>query len=89
MANTKSALKRDRQTKTRTARNRAAKSRVKTLRRKVSGALESGDTEAVDSAMREFTSTVDKAAKTGVIHKNKAANLKSRAARRIAAAKAS
>jgi small subunit ribosomal protein S20 len=35
MANTKSALKRVRQTKRRTERNRAAKSRIKTLRRKV------------------------------------------------------
>jgi small subunit ribosomal protein S20 len=86
MANTKSALKRDRQTKSRTVRNRAAKSRVKTLRRKVSAATESGDAQAIASAMREFASTVDKAAKKGVIHKNKAANLKSKAAHGIAAA---
>jgi small subunit ribosomal protein S20 len=86
MANTKSALKRVRQTKRRTERNRAAKSRVKTLRRKVISAVESGDAEAIQSAMRDFTSTVDKAAKKGVIHKNKAANLKSKAAHGIAAA---
>ncbi len=89
MANTKSALKRDRQTKRRTVRNRAAKSRVKTLRNKVSGAVESGDAQAINSAMSEFTSTVDKAAKKGAIHKNKAANLKSKAAHRVAVAKAS
>jgi len=89
MANTKSALKRVRQTKRRTELNRAEKSRIKTLRRKVQGAVTAGDQNAVAGAFRELTSAVDKAAKKGVLHKNKAANLKSKTAHRIAAAKAS
>ena len=43
MANTKSALKRIRQTATRTARNRAVTSKLKTLRKKVAAAVETSD----------------------------------------------
>jgi small subunit ribosomal protein S20 len=88
MANTKSALKRVRQTKRRAERNRAVKSRVKTLRRKLDERLAAGDPAGVDAALRAFTSVVDKAAKRGVVHKNKAANLKSKAAHRLAKAAA-
>ena len=45
MANTKSALKRIRQTATRTARNRAVTSKLKTLRKKVAAAVETSDKE--------------------------------------------
>jgi len=86
MANTKSALKRVRQTKRRTECNRAEKSRIKTLRRKLQSQLEAGDAHAAQAVLSEFSSAVDRAAKRGVVHKNKAANLKSKAAQRIAAA---
>ena len=46
MANTKSALKRIRQTATRTARNRAVTSKLKTLRKKVAAAVETSDIPA-------------------------------------------
>ena len=78
MANTKSALKRVRQTKTRTERNRVLKSRIKTLRKKALSAKESGDAAAASEAFREFSSAVDRAAKGSVIHKNKASRHKSR-----------
>jgi len=84
MANTKSALKRVRQTERRTERNRAAKSRIKTLRRKLSDATAGGKSEDVNSALSQLSSAVDKAAKRGVIHRNKADNLKSKAARKVA-----
>lgn len=84
MANTKSALKRIRQTVTRTARNRAVASRLKTLRKKVSSAIESADKEAASVAYNTFSSAVDKAAKVGVIPANRAANYKSKAAKAIA-----
>jgi len=84
MANTKSALKRVRQTKVRTERNRVLKSRIKTLRKKAIAAGESGDATAASAAFREFSSAVDRAAKDSVIHKNKAANLKSKAAKHLA-----
>ena len=76
MANTKSALKRIRQTATRTARNRAVTSKLKTLRKKVAAAVETSD--------NTFSSAVDKAAKVGTIPANRAANYKSKAAKAIA-----
>ena len=84
MANTKSAMKRVRQIKRRTERNRAAKSRIKTLRRKVDEAARGGKEDEVKSALSALSSAVDKAAKRGVIHGNKANNLKSKAAQRAA-----
>jgi small subunit ribosomal protein S20 len=85
MANHKSALKRVRQTEVRTERNRAAKSRIKTLRKKTQSAILAGDKAAAAAALSEYASTVDKAAKTNLIHPNKAANLKSKAAKALAA----
>ena len=78
MANTKSALKRIRQTKTRTERNRTVSSRLKTLRKKTLAAAEAGNADDAKASFREFSSTVDRACKNGLIHKNKAANLKSK-----------
>lgn len=84
MANTKSAIKRNRQTIIRTARNRAALSRLKTLRKKVSAAAEQGDKAAAVEAYNSFSSAADKAAKTGKIPANRAANYKSKAAKVVA-----
>jgi small subunit ribosomal protein S20 len=88
MANTKSALKRVRQTERRTERNRAAKSRIKTLRRKLGDVTSGGKPEEVQAALSELSSVVDKAAKRGVIHRNKADNLKRKAARKAASGSA-
>lgn len=85
MANTKSAQKRSRQTIVRTERNRAEKSRVKTLRKKALTAIAGGDKAAAATAVSEFSSAVDKAAKRNLIHPNKAANLKSKTAKAVAA----
>lgn len=84
MANTKSAIKRHRQTLTRTARNRAALSRMKTLRKKLAVAAEQGDKAAATEAYNAFASAADKAAKTGKIPANRASNYKSKAAKSIA-----
>lgn len=85
MANTKSALKRSRQTIVRTERNRAQKSRLKTLRKKALTAIASGDKESANKALQVLASAADRAAKTNLIHPNKAANLKSKAAKALAA----
>jgi small subunit ribosomal protein S20 len=89
MAHTKSAQKRIRQTEVRTERNRAAKGRIKTLRKKALVAIESGDKEVAQKAINILSSVVDKAAKTNLIHKNKAANIKSKTAKAALAASAS
>lgn len=84
MANHKSALKRVRQTKVRTERNRQRKTTIKTLRKETLGAVAAGDVKAANETLSKFTSAVDKAAKKGLIHKSKAANLKSKTAKAIA-----
>ncbi len=78
MANTPSALKRIRQTKTRTERNRVLSSRIKTLRKKAITAATAGQKDESLAIFAEFSSAVDRAAKNGIIHKSNAANLKSR-----------
>lgn len=85
MANHKSALKRVRQTKVRTERNRDRKTAIKKLRKETLAAVASGDSAAASSAASKLSSAVDKAAKKGLIHQNKAANIKSKTAKAIAA----
>ncbi|MEM9236472.1 MAG: 30S ribosomal protein S20 [Verrucomicrobiota bacterium] len=86
MANHKSALKRVRQTKVRTERNRQRKATIKSLRKETLGAAEAGDSKTAAEKLSKFSSAVDKAAKKGLIHRKKAANLKSKAAKAIASA---
>lgn len=85
MANHKSSIKRSRQTIVRTERNRAIKSRIKTLRKKTLAAVAAGDKDGAIKASVELSSAVDKAAKRNVVHANKAANVKSKTAKAIAA----
>ena len=85
MANHKSSIKRARQTIVRTERNRAEKSRYKTIRKSVLTAIAAGDKEAAVKASSAFSSVIDKAAKRNLVHPNKAANLKSKTAKAIAA----
>lgn len=81
MANLKSSKKDIRRIARRTEANRTIKSRLKTLRKRVLGSEEAA---VVGPCAVEMASALDKAAKTGVIHRNKANRLKSIAARRLA-----
>jgi len=81
MANIKSAQKRVRQTKTRTERNKTIKSRVRSSFRKLQDTIKDGSDEDVLTAIKSYSSSVDKAYKNNIFHKNKAANLKSKAAK--------
>jgi len=85
MANPKSSLKRSRQTPVRTERNNAQKRCLKTIRKKALTAIASGDKVAANKALSDLASAADRAAKTNLIHPNKAANLKSKAAKALAA----
>ena len=89
MPNTKSAKKRLRQSLERRARNRAVKSSLKTQIKKVHTAVEGGDQAASADEFRGAAKRLDQAAAKGVIHKNKAARLKSRLAKRLKASTAS
>ena len=74
MANHKSSVKRIRQTKTKTLHN---KYYAKTMRNAVRKFRATTDKEEAVALFPKVQKMLDKLAKTNVIHKNKAANLKS------------
>lgn len=77
MADKKFAIKRNRTSKEANLRNRARISELKTLEKKFRAAVEAGAAEDAGKTARELTSKLDKAAKVGTIHANRAANKKS------------
>jgi small subunit ribosomal protein S20 len=77
MANTKSAAKRARQTVTRTLANRRTATTVKNNLKKVRAAIASGNKAAATAAAQTFISSIDKAVKTGRVHRNSASRHKS------------
>lgn len=79
MANKKASLKSVRQTEKRTVRNRLITSRLKTQLKKVL-TLSKEDREGVREAAIEYVSFLDKAAKVGVVHRNKVARQKGKMA---------
>ena len=89
MANTASARKRIRQTKTRTARNTARKSRMRTFLKKVEAAIAGGNKEAATAAFREAQPEIQRAATKGVTHPNTVARKLSRLSARIKSLSAS
>ena len=84
MANTKSAAKRARQTIRRTKANRRVRNSVKRSLKNVRAAVPAGDGAKTQEKVRAAVSALDKAAKTGRIHKNKANRQKSRLAKLLA-----
>lgn len=85
MANTKSALKRVRQTKTRTLENQTLKTRVKSCRKAAVAALETGDKAAITKAVNSLISAADRGVKRGAFHKNYSRRLKSSFAAKVSA----
>jgi small subunit ribosomal protein S20 len=83
MANIKSQIKRNRQTIVRRERNKAARSGLKTQVKKFLTTVEAGDKDAAQTAYRETAQAYDRAASKGIVHKNKAANVKSRLAKKL------
>lgn len=84
MANTRSAAKRARQTTTRTLANRRALTSVKNRLKEVRLALKAGKKEESIAAAQKFISTIDKAVKTGRIHRNSANRHKSAISKALA-----
>ena len=82
MANIKQQVKRNRKNEEARQKNKAVKSRIKTAIRRYREAVEGGDTSVADERRREAGRLLDKAVSKGVIHKNQAANKKSRMAHR-------
>jgi small subunit ribosomal protein S20 len=83
MANIKSQIKRNRQTEVQRARNKSTRSALKTRIKSFLETTESGDAAASAEAYKDISRALDQAASKGVIHKNQAANKKSRLARKL------
>jgi small subunit ribosomal protein S20 len=84
MPNTASAKKALRQNTKRRAQNRSQRSTLKTLLKKTRTAVEGGEGKDQSAAlMSESAKKLDQAASRNLIHKNKAARLKSRLAKAL------
>ena len=82
MANHKSSIKRIRSNDAKRIRNRY---QAKSARNAVKSLRSSTDKKEVMEALPKVVSMLDKLAKRNIIHKNKAANLKSKLTKRAAA----
>ena len=82
MANHKSALKRIRSNEAKRLRNRY---QHKTTRTYIKRLLALTDKSEAEKMFSEVSGMIDKLAKNNIIHKNKAANQKSKLAKRVAA----
>ena len=83
MPKLESAFKDVRRIKTRTARNLVVRNAIRQLRK----SLTKAEGKEAAELLSKLQKTLDKAAKTYVIHKNKASRLKSRLAKKLAKAK--
>ncbi|MDO4665778.1 MAG: 30S ribosomal protein S20 [Actinomycetaceae bacterium] len=83
MANIKSQIKRNRTNEKRRLRNRAVKSELRTLVRNTRETVAAGDKELAEQSLRIACRKLDKAVSKGVIHRNQAANRKSKLAKRV------
>jgi small subunit ribosomal protein S20 len=75
MANTKSAIKAARKAARLTTRNRGVKTTIKTLRKKFDAAV------VAKAAGASYASAMDKAIKSGVVHRNAASRAKAHVAK--------
>ncbi len=81
MANTKSAIKAARKSVRLTERNRGVKTRLKSLRKRLDALLAAKDATTGKTVAAEYVSAMDKAVKSGVVHKNAASRAKAHAAK--------
>jgi small subunit ribosomal protein S20 len=85
MANTQSAIKAARKAVRLTLRNKAVKTRLKTLHKGFDAAVKSANAAAAKTAGKAYLSAMDKAVKSGVVHRNAASRAKSHAAKYVLA----
>ncbi|EIE03089.1 MULTISPECIES: 30S ribosomal protein S20 [Leptospira] len=83
MANIKSSEKDIRRTKRRNAANSQNRNRLRTQAKKILKALQDGEKDSLKSLFSQYSSLLDKAAKTNLIHSRNADRKKSRMALRI------
>jgi len=80
---TKSAKKALRQSEKRRKRNKKRKEDYKKVRKEILTLLKQGQKEKAEQLIPEFQKAVDKAAKTGAMHENKASRIKSRLLKKL------
>ena len=83
MPNIKSSAKRDQLAKARNAKNKAEKSALKTAVKKFQAAVNEGNKETALVTYKAAVRAMDKAAGKNLIHKNNAANKKSKMAQKL------
>jgi small subunit ribosomal protein S20 len=81
MANIPSQEKRIHRAERERLENRRRTSQVKTWFRRLENAVSNGDSAQADEEFRSLTARIDKAVKSGALHRNNAARKKARAAR--------
>jgi small subunit ribosomal protein S20 len=87
LANTQSAKKRIRQNEKRRLRNRRYRSSARTYVKKTRNLIAAGQIDEAEAVLQQAISTLDKAARKGVIHPNNAARRKSRLMSQFASAR--
>jgi small subunit ribosomal protein S20 len=83
VAHSLSAKKRVRQAAKRRVINRARKSMVKTQIKHLETAIDAGDADKAKDQLKALTQKLDRFSTTSTMHKNTAARIKSRMARRV------
>lgn len=83
MANLAQSKKRARQGEKSRQRNASARSMMRTYVKRTVAAIDSGDKDAAQSAYKQASPILDRMARKGLIHMNKAARQKSRLNSRI------
>ena len=85
MANTVQAKKRARQSISRRDHNFSLRTEFRTAVKKVLKAISGGDKSVAQNEFKSTQSTIDKIARKGIVHKNKAARHKSRLSAKVKA----
>ena len=85
MPNTKSAIKRARQSEKHAEHNKAQRSKLKTA---IKRTMTATDADSAEQAFRETTALLDRYAGRNLVHRNKAARKKSQLAKHVASLRA-
>ncbi len=84
MANTRSAKKRIRQNEKRRIRNKVVRTRTRGFIKRARLAIEEGNPEAANEAVKKAISQIDRAKSKGILHHRNAARRKSRLMKHLA-----
>ena len=87
MAHHMSALKRNRQSKKRTARNKGVKTGIRSMVKKLEQALATAKPEEIQALVKKIVSTIDRAYTKGVLKRSSSSRKISQVVRKAAAAK--